>query len=270
MHFRFHCAWMRAAFIPLCCGLALWLQPAISRAEEPLHAGRASDVSSATNQSLALDDPTPNANPNPVDSRTTTTEPGRDDAEVTTVSRTHRSAMLLVPRRADDPRESNARADVPTTNVLDVKSLGALAVVLLLLGVAVYLLRRYVPGFRPVDHDALKVVARTGLSPKHSLALVRVGRRYVLVGMAGDHVSPVCEMTDPQEVAELTAQVGKAPRGGRDFEELFLHEVSDHRKERQSTLVERSGHLGGATGDGAKEATGLVGLRSKLRSLRAG
>jgi flagellar biogenesis protein FliO len=86
--------------------------------------------------------------------------------------------------------------------------LGALAIVLALIGAGYALLRKYAPGARTPGTDAVRVVGRTPLSPKHSLALVRVGRRFVLIGVAGDRVTPLSEVTDPHEVAELAALSG--------------------------------------------------------------
>jgi flagellar biogenesis protein FliO len=97
--------------------------------------------------------------------------------------------------------------------------LGALGIVLALIAVAVYAVRRWVPAARITDGGALRVIARAGLSPKHGLALIQVGRRLVLIGISGDRMTGLSEVTDPDEVAELLAQ--PAAGGRRQSSELF-------------------------------------------------
>ncbi len=86
--------------------------------------------------------------------------------------------------------------------------LGALGIVLAGIAFAAWAVRRWVPTMRGGEVGVLRVVGRAALSPKHSVALVSLGRRFVMVGLAGDRVTPICEVTDPEEVAELTLRTG--------------------------------------------------------------
>lgn len=271
MRFPFHHAWMRTVIMPLCCSVLLWPHPAALRADEQSIEVLAPDVSSATNQSLSLDDVFPTRDDDRVPAATSAEDVSEShDAEQGSASSATRQALVLT-RRAGSGPGSTDEPTVAPTKLMDATSIGALAIVLIVLGVVVYALRRYVPALRQADHDALRVVARTGLSPKHSLALIRLGRRYVLVSMAGDRVNSLCEVTDPEEVAELTAHVGNTTRSGNAFDNLLSHELKDYRSERRPAAKagRRQEDVGGVReGDGA--APGFTSLRSRLRSLKAG
>lgn len=60
--------------------------------------------------------------------------------------------------------------------------------------------RRALPG-RP---GTIEVLARASLQPRQHLLLVRLGRRLILLGASPNAVSTLAEITDPEEVAELT------------------------------------------------------------------
>ena len=108
--------------------------------------------------------------------------------------------------------------------------IGALAIVLVLVGVAAWAIRRWMPAVRGGESGIVRVVARTSLSPKHNLALVRVGHRFVLVGVSGDRVNTLCEVSDPGEVAELAARTGTSgDLAAGDFDDRLLREVADYR-----------------------------------------
>lgn len=141
--------------------------------------------------------------------------------------------------------------------------IGALAIVLVLVGGATWVVRRWLPTARAGESAVLRVVARTSLSPKHNLALVRLGHRFLLVGVSGDRVNTLCDVNDPDEVAELAARTGTlAKLGAGDFDGQLLREVADY---------------GGATASEAVEAESTRGKRIRprkplndlLRKLRA-
>ena len=105
-------------------------------------------------------------------------------------------------------------------------SLIALAAVLGLVCLVTYLLRRYVPAVRALGDGVLKLVQRTPLSSKQSIALVRVGQRMVLIGITPDHISSLCVIDDPEELARLMARADKdARRAGQDFEAALSDEA---------------------------------------------
>ncbi len=106
--------------------------------------------------------------------------------------------------------------------------LGALVLVLALVGAVYWVGRRWMPSMRPTAGGVLRVVARTSLTPKHAVALIQLGRRFVLVGISGDGMRTLSEVTEVGEVGELTAQTGTAAaQGARSFERLLLRESAD-------------------------------------------
>jgi flagellar biogenesis protein FliO len=88
------------------------------------------------------------------------------------------------------------------------KVVGALAIVLVLIFALRAVMRRAFPaGGLGGSSRAVQVLSRTVLSPKQQLMLVRVGRRLIVVADSAGQMSPLSEITDPDEVAALVGQV---------------------------------------------------------------
>ncbi|NLX13324.1 MAG: FliO/MopB family protein [Phycisphaerales bacterium] len=103
-----------------------------------------------------------------------------------------------------------------------------LAVVLGVIAAMALLLRRFLPNQRLLTGSgAIEVVARTGLSSKQQLVLVKVGRRLVLLGVSADRINPLSEVVDPDEVATLIGAVAGDRPGSmrRAFADSFDREV---------------------------------------------
>ncbi len=86
--------------------------------------------------------------------------------------------------------------------------LGALAVVVALILLARYFLRRAGGTKRTgAKGGPVETLWRTSLSMKHQLFLIRAGRRVLFVGAGPQGVTTLCELTDPQEIGELLASI---------------------------------------------------------------
>ena len=97
-----------------------------------------------------------------------------------------------------------------------VRTLAALAVVVVLIFVVRLLLRRLGPvGKGGKGPDAIEVLARSSLSAKHRLYLVRLGQRLVLVGSGPEGLTTLSEVTDPDEVSRLSARAGATARSAK-------------------------------------------------------
>jgi flagellar protein FliO/FliZ len=83
------------------------------------------------------------------------------------------------------------------------RTLGALALVVVLIFAARIMLKRFGPVSGRQRRDMLDVLARAAVSPRHQMLLVRVGRRVVLVGQSPASMTALSEVTDPDEVAAL-------------------------------------------------------------------
>jgi flagellar biosynthetic protein FliO len=84
----------------------------------------------------------------------------------------------------------------------------SLAAVLALIVVLYWVGRKMLPrgGFGPASR-AIEVLARTPISPKQKIVVVRVGRRILVVGEGGQTLTTLCEIADPDEVAVLLGQL---------------------------------------------------------------
>jgi len=174
-------------------------------------------------------------------------------------------------RQAPDRGESTVTTTRPPRGIAWYQSpIAALGIVLAVIAAAYALLRRCIPTLRHTEHSALRIVARAGLSPKHSVALVQVGRQFVLVGISGEQVSLLCDITDPSAVAELTAHVGTAGRSA-GFEQLLGDESAEHGHSRRRPQPWSARVVGAAVSNRSAEdsRSGLSDLQHKLRRLRS-
>ncbi len=106
--------------------------------------------------------------------------------------------------------------------------LGSLAIVLALIGGAYWVVRRWMPSVRSADVGALRVVARASLAQRQSIVLVQIGRRLAVLALSPGRVDKVCDISDPQEVAELTGQDRSGePRGPATFDKTLRRAAED-------------------------------------------
>ncbi|MBI4577932.1 MAG: flagellar biosynthetic protein FliO [Planctomycetes bacterium] len=144
-------------------------------------------------------------------------------------------------------------------------SLGVLGVIVL----AALAARRLLPGARlgsPARH--LRVVGRAPLGPRHSVCLVRVGRRVLVLGVGPEGVNALATVDDPEEVAHLASDAIGRPDGSI---------VDSFRQVIHPMAPPPPGRPGDAPGDAPPERgaslhqvrTELDRLRVTLGSLRA-
>ena len=89
----------------------------------------------------------------------------------------------------------------------------ALGVVVCSIFVARYLLGRFGAGSMQGGKAAtIEILARTRISAKQQLLLVRLGRRLVLVSAGGETTAVLTEISDAEEVAALLDGLGGAGR----------------------------------------------------------
>lgn len=84
--------------------------------------------------------------------------------------------------------------------------LGWTGFVLLLLGGALLFVRRLVPATRRrLGADAVRPLIRRSLSPHHTVYVLEVGPRLLVVGATKTGLAPLAEFRDPEEVARVKA-----------------------------------------------------------------
>lgn len=82
----------------------------------------------------------------------------------------------------------------------------ALGLVLALVLALYWLARRFLPGAAGLGQaSGLRVLGRLALGPKKSLALVEVGKRVLVLGLAEQGVNLLATIDDPAEIAALDA-----------------------------------------------------------------
>ncbi len=144
---------------------------------------------------------------------------------------------------------------------------GSLAIVLLLVGSVAWAARRWLPGSRMREDGMLRVVARASLTPKSNVALLRLGRRFVLLGVSGERVSMLSEITDPEEVSELALRVGSTPTISRSvFDRTLDAESMDY----QHAEPKASADVAPPARRRVRKSASLQDLLAKIRTLQTG
>jgi len=87
-----------------------------------------------------------------------------------------------------------ALAEGQPASDLGLKSFGVAAVFIIILGAFAWALKTYGPAARIRRSSGLDIVGRVPLGPKAGLALVRVGRTLLLLGVTQDQVNLVKDL----------------------------------------------------------------------------
>lgn len=144
------------------------------------------------------------------------------------------------------------------------RSLGPLALVLAVIGVIAAAAKRLAPRRLRAGltgAGAIEVLGRQYLSPKQSVAMLKVGRRILLLGMTPDRLTHLETIADADEVAEL---VGRTASGRPDSLTSTFH---------REVLSQASAYDPGDDPDGAADrrtavrAATYAGTRDQLRGL---
>jgi flagellar biogenesis protein FliO len=121
------------------------------------------------------------------------------------------SALGEQPIRATPSQDigSSATKTTPGSQGLDYpRVLAALGIVIALILVLRWFGKYVFPTAQSRGSNrAVEVLSRSPLSPKQQIMLIRVGRRLVVVGDSGAQMNPLCEISDPDEVAALVGQL---------------------------------------------------------------
>ena len=101
--------------------------------------------------------------------------------------------------------ESRTAPATPATGPSGARVIGSLAAVVVLVAGCGWVYRRYVAPAGPRRAGGVELLGQSNVTPKHSVLVLKIGRRVVVVGDAGHGMQPLCEVTDPAEVAEVAA-----------------------------------------------------------------
>ncbi|MCB9851310.1 MAG: flagellar biosynthetic protein FliO [Phycisphaerales bacterium] len=181
----------------------------------------------------------------------------------------------LIPRNRDEATAAGADSVDRATNTTADRSAAvvpwyrgpyaALGGVLALIATLTVLVRRYLPAARPIAADALKVVGRAPISAKQSAILLHVGNRLVLVGVSGEGMRTLAEITDPQEVSLLLGRTVGRGEVGAGFDTLLADQLDRFDEEPDDHTEEVE-----AVSDTLRVARGeLESLRTRIRALHS-
>lgn len=170
------------------------------------------------------------------------------------------------------PAPSTAGVSKPSAAFDLQRVLIALVAVVALIFLLKWLVRQYLGGTGfGRSSRAIEVLGRSVVSPKQQFMLVRVGRRVVVVADGGGQMNAVCEISDPQEVAEIVGQVQSERNDSitRSFGTLFGRAGQDF--EQTETTAAEDGQDAPpslATAGSAEEARDEIrGLLDKVQGL---
>ena len=199
------------------------------RQSAPLPADQTKQASSLSNDSK-----TASKSPSPVhpDSESQTSSVKNPAADRTTTGANQ--TLDIEKQVVGKPRTSNSSPETASTH----KNTGlgstsawrpwlSLLVVLGLIGLCALLFRRLAFGGRAAHATpAVEILARSTVTPKHSVCLVKLGQRLLLVGISPNHMSSLLALDDPDEITHVMGQLEKrSPRSiSNTFDRLFHRE----------------------------------------------
>ena len=104
------------------------------------------------------------------------------------------------------------------------KIFGVLGLLMAVLVGALYLMKRFMPGVREFSgNSVIQVVSRARLSPTLHIYLLRIGSRALVLGVNGNDVRTLSEISSPQEIDQLVMQGAEGRRNSitSDFRDMF-------------------------------------------------
>jgi flagellar biogenesis protein FliO len=116
----------------------------------------------------------------------------------------------------------------------------------------------------------VQVLSRSIVAPRQQMLVVQFGRRLLLVGSSGAEMTPLCQLDDPDEVAEVLAQL-KSDRGAtsKSFLTTFRGADSAYEADEPAVAAATSRTPPATTEDAAEPQSGedLSGLMARIRRM---
>ncbi|MDE0961005.1 MAG: flagellar biosynthetic protein FliO [Planctomycetota bacterium] len=87
------------------------------------------------------------------------------------------------------------------------KTIQAIGAIFVIAGIGIggfFLLRKYAPGAIPGTDARMKVLMRMPIGNRQNITIVRIGERVLVVGASSGRLECLSEITDPQEVQNLS------------------------------------------------------------------
>lgn len=178
-------------------------------------------------------------------------------------------APVRTPTESQESWLANRPAAQPTAPAGEGRSrtigwlVGVVVFAVVLFWGGLYLVKRWLPGGQNLfASPAMEIIGRTHLDPRRYVAMLRVGRRILLLSVSPDEIRSLGEVEDETEVADLLAQAKPRSTAGRSvFHTLF---------QRQAARVDAIQEEAVAEGAASDLDETLGSLRERVRSLHAG
>jgi flagellar biogenesis protein FliO len=207
-----------------------------------------------------VDTNTPGTSTTGSESGTSSADPASAKAERLPPEDPHKD-RLIGDRSPGEPKTGDDKGEW-NLSVLDM--LWPLTLVLGGIGVVFWAVRKYVPGMRKMTGSrAVEVLARTYLSPRQSVNIVRLGRRILVVGQTTDRLSALATITDPDEVSELIGLCESASAGSATSSFRNIFKKFDRQFEEADVEADGSGDA-----DLSRVRDELDSLTEKVRRVR--
>jgi flagellar biosynthetic protein FliO len=154
-----------------------------------------------------------------------------------------------------------------------IKVVGALALVIGLIFLLRYLARRFLslPGSGGAG-SVMSIIARTQLGPRQQLVLIKVGKRLVMASQTPTQMTPLSEISDPDEIEHILATVApnRADSISRRFDAVIGKEEKKFTEEPgEQVLLPGDREESDDPDDPALSSTRqeLTGLKHKIKDL---
>lgn len=119
---------------------------------------------------------------------------------------------------------STTKPVAPSTAMETFRVVAALVLVIVVIFLLRWIAQQFfgMPSARKSSR-AVQVLGRSMISPKQQVLLLQVGKRVIVVGDSGGQMSPLAQITDPDEIAELAGKVqeDKTASSSKSFGSLF-------------------------------------------------
>lgn len=142
------------------------------------------------------------------------------------------------------------------------------AVILLILGLRSAGKRLSGVGTNKNGGRGVQVLSRSVVAPRQQMLVVQFGRRLLLVGSSGAEMTPLCQLDDPDEVAEVLAQL-KGDRAVASKSFLATFRGADSAYEAEETPAVAAPPPATNAEDAAEPQSGedLSGLMARIRRM---
>jgi len=125
------------------------------------------------------------------------------------------------------------------------RAIGSLLLVLGLMGVVLYLLKKYVgrKHFSPITKDSnMKIIGILHLQPRKAIYLIQVINKLFVIGLAGDAMYPIAELSDEESLKVLSSFNDSSQTKQKNFSAVLSEYMSSFGWKGKSSLQSFDAH----------------------------